>query len=284
MIITPIKCQGKKTKIVPLIKKHVNWNGKGRWIEPFLGSGMVFFNMAGERAVGSDSNVFLINFFNEIKNGHTTSWQVKNYRESNSILLRTHGEEYYYTIRDKFNKYGSSLEFLFLNRTCFNGLIRFNSNGEFNVPFSKDKYKLKDSLIEKITAQIAEIETVMHKKKWFFRCCDWREALRNTKKNDFVYIDPPYIGRNTGYYNSWNDDDADELASRVQALECGWAVSIWKHDSKGNVNAHFKRRWNGFVEIGIDQYYCIGPRDTNRYKVREVLLIKPGFEKNITKG
>ncbi|MFM7448373.1 MAG: Dam family site-specific DNA-(adenine-N6)-methyltransferase [Leptolyngbyaceae cyanobacterium] len=133
----PIKSQGIKTKLVPLILASVKWDGKGRWIEPFLDSGVVLFNIQPDQALISDTNRHVIETYQAIQSGKISSTSLRSYLEEEGEKLRSQGEEYYYQVRDKFNESGDPFDFIFLNRASFNGVIRFNSKGEFNVPFCK---------------------------------------------------------------------------------------------------------------------------------------------------
>lgn len=81
IFVPPIKSQGIKTKPVPWILTHVKWNGKGRWIEPFMGTGIVGFNMRPKRALFSDLNPHLINFYNEVKRSKITPENAREFLE-----------------------------------------------------------------------------------------------------------------------------------------------------------------------------------------------------------
>ncbi|HOV32584.1 MAG TPA: DNA adenine methylase [Candidatus Hydrogenedens sp.] len=99
-----------------------------------MGSGVVGFNVQPDKAIFADSNPHIIRFYSDIQTGNINPGIVKSFlqKEGNN-LLKTEGQ-HYYTIRDRFNKEPNSLDFLFLNRACFNGMMRFNSKGKFNVP------------------------------------------------------------------------------------------------------------------------------------------------------
>ena len=132
-IVPPIKCQGIKTKLVPWIKAMVPPDFDGMWIEPFMGSGVVAFNIIPKHAVLADVNPHLIQFYKSISNGNIIPASTRRHLEGEGAeLLRSNGE-HYYIVRDRFNRIHDPLDFLFLNRACFNGLIRFNRKGEFNV-------------------------------------------------------------------------------------------------------------------------------------------------------
>ncbi len=107
----------------------------GRWIEPFVGSGVVVFNVQPKAALLTDSNVHVISLYQGVQNGRISPRSVREHLEHEGGKLLRLGEEHYYRIRDRFNATGDPLDFLFLNRACFNGIIRFNKKGKFNVPF-----------------------------------------------------------------------------------------------------------------------------------------------------
>lgn len=280
IIVPPIKCQGIKTRLVRFIMANLSWNGRGRWIEPFLGSGVVLFNVRPQRALVCDINPHIIRLYKAIYDGQLSPQEVRNYltEEGKNLLFR--GESYYYHVRERFNKYGSILDFVFLNRACFNGLMRFNRKGEFNVPFCKKPYRFRPAYITKIVNQIAQIRKIMEGKQWEFRVGDWCECLRGVSPDDFVYFDPPYIGRHTDYYQQWSEADARALATVAKSLPCGFALSMWKAN-RYRSNPHIALYWGGMVERTFDHFYHIGSTENLRHSMREALLIKPGYEASI---
>ncbi|MDR3172190.1 MAG: DNA adenine methylase, partial [Treponema sp.] len=129
IVVPPIKSQGIKTKLVPWIQALVV-SRSGRWIEPFMGTGVVAFNMGFDNVLLSDINPHLINFYNGIKNNSITALKVRTFLEREGVTLQNaaeNGYEHYKFIRDRFNKRYDPLDFLFLSRAGFNGMIRFNS-------------------------------------------------------------------------------------------------------------------------------------------------------------
>ena len=164
----PIKTQGIKTKVVPLIARSIRWCGNGRWIEPFLGSGVVALNIAPQRAILSDTNEHIINLYRNIQRGIINGPIVRLYLRREGALLFEKGERHYYAVRDRFNETGDSLDFLFLSRSCFNGMMRFNRTGGFNVPFCRKPERFRPALITKIVNQIQWARSVMDGKDWQF--------------------------------------------------------------------------------------------------------------------
>ena len=110
--VPPIKCQGIKTKLVPFIQDSLKWDGAGTWIEPFLGSGVVLFNIQPQRAIVGDRNEHIIRFYQGIQTGLYTPEVVRNYLEKQSPLLIEGGVEYYYEVRRRFNGVPRSAGFI----------------------------------------------------------------------------------------------------------------------------------------------------------------------------
>lgn len=274
----PIKCQGIKTKLVKFIAANIEWNpGRGgRWIEPFMGSGVVAFNIAPERAVLNDTNEHIIRLYQRIQSGEITALSVRAHLEAESPKLSEGGKEYYYEVRSRFNESGDSFDFLFLNRSCFNGVMRFNRKGGFNVPFGHKPERFSKAYITKITNQVGWIEQVLDGKDWEFRVGRWQDVMSEATVEDFVYLDPPYIGRHTDYFNSWDEDEAVSLATVSKSSPAGVALSMWL-ENKYRRNSHMDDHWTEFEWRTQSHFYHVGSREALRNSMEEVLAIKPGF-------
>ena len=155
--------------------------GTGRYFEPFVGGGAVFFDLLPEIAYLSDLNNELVITYNVIKSDV----------ESLIKSLKKHklDKEYFLKIRaqnpEKLSDLNTASRFIYLNRTCFNGMYRVNSKGGFNVPFGKYTNPLicDENNLRKASKALKNVEI---KKQ------DYREVLKKAKKGDFVYFDPPY--------------------------------------------------------------------------------------------
>src|SRR5437588_8858796 len=134
-LVPPLKCQGIKTKLVADIEKLVEAQAAGRWVEPFCGSCVVALNIQPRRALLCDSNVHIIKLYKEIQQKKLTPGDVRSFLQEQGEKLQQRGEDYFYEVRKRFNDGPTSLDFIFLNRSCFNGVIRFNRAGKCNVPF-----------------------------------------------------------------------------------------------------------------------------------------------------
>ncbi|WP_052767548.1 MULTISPECIES: DNA adenine methylase [Lacticaseibacillus] len=277
VLVPPIKIQGIKTKLVPWISKSIRWDGKGTWFEPFLGSGVVGFNIAPEKAVFSDNNPYIIDFYKSLQNGDFSSQDVRHFLTIEGAKLEKtppSKESYYYVVRDRFNKEHNPLDFLFLQRSNFNGMIRFGPNG-YNVPFGRKPSRFKPALITKIVHQIDWVKYLMDTHHWTFVCSDWSNVLSDAQHSDFTYLDPPYVGRSTDYFSSWTDKNAIELATFAnKELHGGYALSMW-YQNKYRKNEHIKK-WNGKI-LTDEHFYFVGGAESNRNSMTEALVIKDGY-------
>ncbi len=277
MTVPPIKCQGIKTKLIDFIARNILWDGSGRWIEPFLGSGVVLFNIRPRRAIAADVNPHIIRFYKALYERELTPEIVKDFLTSEGAKLAAIGERYYYEVRDRFNEDHAPLDFLFLSRAGFNGMMRFNRSGAFNVPFCRKPERFRKSYVTRIVNQVAAVQRLMEGVDWEFRTATWQETLSLARPGDFVYLDPPYVGRSTDYYSRWSQEDSEGLARAARALPCGFALSMWK-ENRYRRNGHLDL-WESFtVERTFSHFYHVGPTEELRNAVIEALLIKTGYE------
>lgn len=271
----PIKIQGIKTKLVPFIAASIKWDGAGRWIEPFMGSCVVALNIAPKRALLGDTNEHLIRFYQQVQSGEITPERVKLFLETEGALLLEKGETHFYEVRARFNAEKSPLDLLFLNRACFNGLMRFNQKkAGFNVPFCRKPERFRQALITKICNQIALAAKVMHGKDWVFKCQDWKDTLEQAGVGDFAYLDAPYLGRHADYYNKWSEVEADALVAAIKALPCGFAYSMWQ-GNKHRENEHLVTSFEGFHRETFEHFYHVGASEDLRGAMMEALVISP---------
>ena len=219
--VPPIKIQGIKTKLVPLIKDNIIMDKEMLWVEPFMGSGVVGFNIRPQQAIFADTNPHIINFYNNIKQKNIDSYIVRNFLESEGDKLEKGDDEYYYEVRERFNKNHSSLDFLFLNRSCFNGMIRFNKNYKFNVPYGHKPQRFSKAYITKIVNQVKYVEQMLCISDWNFICQSFDNTINSIQEERaFIYCDPPYIGRNVDYYDSWSEDEETKLKKMIIIILC----------------------------------------------------------------
>ena len=271
--VPPIKTQGIKTKLVHFISDNIQWNGKGKWIEPFLGSGVVMFNISPKKALATESNIHIINLYQAIQNNDITAKNVREFLEYHGKKLEHNGESYYYKVRERFNEHSNPLDFLFLNRACFNGLMRFNSKGKFNVPFCRKPTRFSKSYVTKITNQVMWLSSLLDSKPgWEFEVMDWRESVKKARKNDFIYLDPPYYGRNTNYYDVWDEMDLHDLAEFLKQTKCNFALSLWL-ENKYRKNDDIEKYFSDFRIETKEHFYHVGSTESLRNSMTEALIM-----------
>ena len=268
----PIKAQGIKTKLAPFIARHIQWDGEGRWVEPFLGSGAVLLNIRPQRALAADSCVPVIDFYRAVQDRRVTAASVQSFLQDEGERLRRNGAAHYYHIRERFNELGAPLDFLFVSRACFNGLMRFNRQGHFNTPFCKKPERFRPAYITKICNQVRWASEAMRGRDWEFVCMDWRDAMAGVVGQDFIYADPPYSGRYADYYNSWNEQDGYELAIALKSAPCRFLCSTWV-ENRFRRNERVLAWFAGYEIATFEHYYHLGATESLRHAMKEGLII-----------
>jgi len=269
--IPPIKSQGIKTKLVPWIKSIVPNDFNGVWIEPFMGTGAVAFNVAPKSAILCDTNPHLINFYTGIASGEITPEVVKDFLIREGEFLLTKGEEHYYFVRERFNALHSPLDFLFLNRAGFNGMIRFNRKGGFNIPFCRKPQRFSQSYVTKITNQVAWVSKLIKVKQFTFKYQDFNKTIADAMPSDIIYCDPPYIGRHVDYYNGWGDEQERELFDKLSDFKGKFILSTWHHNDFRE-NDYVKSLWSKHSVLTREHFYHVGGMEKNRNPMIEALV------------
>jgi len=270
--IPSIKTQGIKTKALAHIRQNINWDGSGRWLEPFLGSAIVLLNVEPRTADVGDSNPHIIEFYKAIQKGTLNQDTVQHHLDREGSKLSQLGDEHYYKIRKRFNQNGDPHDFLFLNRSCFNGLIRFNKSGGFNTPFCRKPERFRAAYITKICNQVKWVLEKVRGKKWEFICSDWYELLTNVDSTDFVYADPPYAGRHADYFNSWSEHDASELEKALKSLPCRFLYSMWS-ENKYRRNNRLYEEFSDYKIETFSHFYHLGSSENFRNSITEALVV-----------
>lgn len=271
IIVPPIKIQGKKTQLVEWLSTCITLRPDQRFVEPFMGSGVVGFNIAQRNALFTDSNPHIINFYNQLKEGIITPAIVKNFLEQEGEKLSAKGVEHFHFIRERFNNEKQPLDFLFINRSCFNGMIRFNKSLRFNVPYGHKPERFAQAYITKITNQVKYIQGLIEMNNWEFKCQDFRQTLAETLPDDFVYCDPPYIGRHVDYFDSWTEEDEFDLKRCLIEADCSFGISSW-HSNKYRSNHYLDTLWGDFNLATTEHFYHVGASETNRNAVLEAFI------------
>ncbi|OEF99133.1 N-6 DNA methylase [Vulcanibacillus modesticaldus] len=217
-----VKWAGGKGQLIPIISNHLpielEENKIKKYIEPFIGGGAVLFyflqNYHFEEVIINDLNEDLINLYRTIKND--VNKLIDELRKLSDEYLPLDEESrkiYYYLIREKYNNNSldmlrKSAYFIFLNKTCFNGLYRVNKKGEFNVPHGKYKNPLildENNLIS-VSRALQNVQILSG---------DFEIIESYVDENTFVYFDPPYRPLNTtSSFTSYQKNDFDDDEQR----------------------------------------------------------------------
>lgn len=270
--VPPLKCQGIKTKLVEWIKDHAILEDDGTWIEPFMGSGVVGFNVRPSRAIFADVNPHIINFYNAIKDGKITVGVAKEFLEKQGDLLKQKGGDHYYEVRERFNKDANPLDMLFLNRACFNGVMRFNKKGEFNVPFGHKPERFAKVYITKITNQIKYVADALSQYDWQFISRDFKTTVSFASSSDFIYCDPPYIGRHVDYFSSWSEQSEQELYDALSSTPSKFILSTW-HSNQYRTNPAMEKYASHFTILTREHFYHVGASEKNRNPMLEAIVL-----------
>lgn len=274
VIVPPIKSQGIKTKLVPWILSQIP-SKTGRWIEPFMGTGVVGFNSGFQIALMSDVNPHLVRFYDGIRTGVITAETVDQYLIDEGEKLATAGDggyDHYRAIRSRFNAPGGGnpLDFLFLNRAGFNGMIRFSKNG-WNIPFCKKPTRFIGAHKTRIVNQVRKVRAAI-KPTWTFTTADFRKTIAQAQAGDLIYCDPPYHGRHADYFTSWEEKDEAELAAMLRATPARFILSTWHHNEHRS-NETIAKYWTDFHVVTRDHFYHLGAKETNRLPMVEALIM-----------
>lgn len=254
-VVPPIKYPGGKRFLVDQIAVLWELSEKKRLVEPFSGGMAISLGISPNKACINDINRHVINFYRSIQEG--LKIQVKMVNE----------EAFYYKARERFNNLikkgdadshlGASL-FYYLNRTGYNGLIRFNKSGLYNVPFGRYKQINYKREFPEIKERVSG---------WKFLCGDYSKVRIN--KSDFVYLDPPYDVEFTGYSgNKFDWAEQVRVVEHYKKYSCPIVIS----------NQATERIKKLYEEYGYKVILIDAPRriscDGNREQAQEVLAVR----------
>ncbi len=245
IISSYLKWAGGKKGLVGILDK-LTPNNIERYFEPFLGSGAFFFYLVQTRkkfkAILSDSNFDLINTYMEVRDNVNELIGILQEHQENYYKNM---EKYYYHIRDEYvSKNNTELagRFIFLNKSCYNGLYRVNKSGNFNVPHGRyinPKICNREKLIE-----CSELLRIYEPE---ISCKAYKNATSKCENNDFIYFDPPYypISKTSNFTDytkeSFGIFEHSELAKEVERLGYVGANVILSNSNSDYIKTLYKR-------------------------------------------
>lgn len=264
MIDSPLKINGKKGKLIDWIRENAP-EDYGRVFDVFMGSGIVGLNLIKTDCVFADINPHVIHFFNFLKEEGSPEVIREHLIEQGNGLT----QEKFKEIRVRFNKQGDPRDFIFLTRSCFNGLMRFNSKGGFNTPYCKKDDRFSKAYVTKIYNILKQVQPLAQRST--FLLADFEETISMAKKGDLIYLDPPYFGLHATYFDTWTEESERRLADCLAKTEAHFLLSTWK-DNGVRVNPMIEKYWSKYRMETRAHKYHIGAKVENRREVTEVLI------------
>ena len=284
-----LKWAGGKTQLITEIEKSLPYeitNEKFTYIEPFVGSGAVLFWMLNnfpklEKAVINDINEDLINTYKTIASKPKELISILQQLQNEFHSLENKPEEkkeYYYQKRELYNtrkeeQSGQAALFIFLNRTCFNGLYRVNRKNEYNVPMGSYKKPTicDDKNILAVSNALQKVEIL---------CGDYENTLNEASSNSFFYFDPPYKPlSNTSSFNSYAKDEFNDeeqirlrnFCSKLEKLGYKWMLSNSDVKSESDDN-FFEELYRSFFIKRVKARRSINANPDKRGELNELLI------------
>ena len=268
-----IKWVGGKAQLLPELLRLTPLRFD-RYIEPFVGGGAVFFAIKPPQgAILNDSNKALINTYRQVQRRLDDLLdELQRISKSYARYDSKGRSEYYSVVRDAFNLPQRDLtlaaaRFIFLNKTSFNGLYRVNRKGEFNVPWGKRETFEVDVDNLRACSKTLQGVTLFH--------ADFAEVLREAKRDDLVYCDPPYVPvSSTSSFTSYTRggftlEDQRRLCEEALAAKKRGAFVVLSNSDCPTVRALYSKGWK-FHEVKARRN--INSKGGSRGAVGELLI------------
>jgi len=286
-----VKWAGGKGQLLEVLKSNLP-DGIGatitKYAEPFVGGGALLFALLSEYSFKeiyiNDNNKELINAYSIIRDYCGELIQILDDMQSEyfSCVDIEEKQSYYYEQRDRYNTLDLNGDtcikkaalFIFINRTCFNGLYRVNRKGYYNVPFGKHS---KPTICD--TDNLLKISETLQNVT--MRSCDYHDVLNFADENTFVYIDPPYrpLNATSGFTSytedQFNDQNQIELADVYQKLTAMGAKVMLSNSDPHNVDENdnfFDDLYADFTILRVDATRVINSKASSRGKIKELLI------------
>lgn len=278
-----IKYRGGKSKEINNFIEFIP-NQYDRYIEPFAGGAALFFYLAPNAALINDINSRLVNFYSAVRENfdslkaELTRLELtyrSNQMEYEQIKMKdksrhveNKNETLYYLLRDMYNgiiekKYLDATLYYFINKTSYSGMLRFNSKGEFNVPFGRYK-NFNTQLVSEEHSELLKRTEITNE--------DYSEIFNRCTVNDFVFLDPPYDCIFTDYgnieQNGFTEDNHRRLAQDFRNLESRSLMVIGKTPLTEEL-------YRPFIRAEYSKTYAVNIR--NRFKSESTHLVVTNF-------
>lgn len=285
-----VKWVGGKSQLLDQLEKFIPVDGENeltKYAEPFVGGGALLFSVLSkydfDELYISDTNAELINAYNVVKNNVDDLIDLLTTMQLAFLPMDENGRKYYYyTARDRFNSLQitdiTAVEkaalFIFLNKTCFNGLYRVNKKGQFNVPMGayKNPTICDENNLRNVSDALQNVEIV---------CGDYTLSKDFIDKDTFVYLDPPYrpISSTAGFtaYNvdCFDDNEQIRLAKFIDEINlCGAKIMLSNSDPQ-NIDPNdtfFEELYKSYTITKVEAIRAINSKGDSRGKIKELLI------------
>jgi DNA adenine methylase len=261
-----LRWAGGKSKILSLLAPLAPPKSEyTRYVEPFLGSGALFFHFRPEHALLADANPHLINCYRQVAKRPLDVW----------LLLKTHrrhhSRDYYLSVRELGLQEGSPIEraarFIYLNKSAFNGIYRVSMAGKFNVPFGPSPSGLAIPSKQRLLAASAALRrAILHAASFEITC----ELAR---KGDFVYLDPPYppLGSSANFTHYTSDRfgprDQERVATAFKSLDRKGCLVMLSNSDQRQIRALYR----GYRITSLEVTRWLGSNG-KRFQVDEIVV------------
>ena len=258
-----LKWAGGKGRLIGKLQKFFP-DSYNRYFEPFVGGGAIFFYLNPEKAIINDLNQELINLYEKIRD-QPEELMIK----LDELQPKVDSKGFFLETRAKVprNKLDLAVRTIYLNRTCYNGMYRVNSSGEFNVPFgdmgNPRLYEKKNILACSKALQRTTILTG-----------DYKKLIRRIRKNDFVYLDPPYVPlSDTAHFTSYTsekfgEEQQEELLEFCKKVGKKGALFLLSNSE----NEFTKKLYEAFNCKTIKAARSVAARSSSRAPVNELVV------------
>lgn len=258
-----LRWAGSKRRIRTTIAALISGSRKSTYVEPFCGSATIFFHVQPAKSILADSNTWLVQTLNTIKRRPKEVYD--------RLIAMPKTKEIYDNIRSQhfanFDELEASVNFLYLNRLCFNGIYRANSQGLFNVPFSGvktgdfptyDRFRDASKILKSAKVVTNDFENTVKK---------------YTKPDTIVYLDPPYATKNSRVFTQYDShsfglNDLERLSLSLDLINRRGAHFILSYANVPEVE-HLKKQWFS-KEISVQRN--VSGFSGSRKEAKEILL------------
>ncbi len=263
-----VKWAGGKSQLLPAYVTYLpSLSQIQRYFEPFLGGAAVFFYLQPEQAFLSDSNAELINLYSVVQD-----------RVEELIVELTayqNDEDFYYAVRSKdpgsLTPIQNAARFIYLNKTCYNGLYRVNSSGQFNVPFGRyvNPTICDAEVLRSASLALSGVSLTV---------ADFEKALSSASARDFIYFDPPYhpVTKTSSFTSytmgKFGDDEQHRLARIFKELDQKGCLVMLSNSDTPLIRELYK----AYKIIEIQANRAINSNPEKRGKITELLIINYG--------